>query len=218
MGVLKQMPVAFPLTNVIANEQELRDLLGYPGDGAVSKELRIIDRFSRYFIERSPFALLSSVNATGRCDVSPKGDKAGFVKVLDDRTLLIPDRPGNRRGDTLSNLLEVPQLGLIFLIPDVEETLRVNGAAAITTDSSLMAMCEVQGKTPKLGIVVEAQEVYFHCAKAFKRSGLWKPETWLGRGDLPSLGQIMVEQIRMVNTTGEALNKEIEEAYVKALY
>jgi PPOX class probable FMN-dependent enzyme len=213
------MTVTYPLATTITTEEQLRDVLGYPGEGAVSKELRIIDRHARYFIERSPFALLSSANRAGRCDSSPKGDEPGFVKVLDDTTLLIPDRPGNRRGDTLSNLLENPQLGILFLIPDVEETLRVNGNAAMTTDPDLLAICEHRGKAPKIAIVVDAQEVYFHCAKAFKRSGLWKPGTWIGRGELPTLGQIMVEQIKFEDgISGESLNCEIEEAYVKNLY
>ncbi len=206
-------------TQIISTEEALREVLGFPGEGAVSKELRRIDRHARYFIERSPFALLSSSNRAGHCDASPKGDGPGFVKVLDEQTLLVPDRPGNRRGDTLSNLLENPQLGILFLIPDVEETLRVNGRAIIATDGDLLEMCTVAGKMPKLVMVVEVEEVYFHCAKAFKRSGLWKPESWIGRGELPTLGQIMVEQIKFEDAiSGEALNCEIEEAYVKNLY
>ncbi|MEZ4500800.1 MAG: pyridoxamine 5'-phosphate oxidase family protein [Thermomicrobiales bacterium] len=207
------------VTDIVSTEERLREILGFPGEGAVAKELRSLDRHARYFIERSPFALLSSASRDGRCDVSPKGDVAGFVKVLDDRTLLIPDRPGNRRGDTFSNLLENPHLGIIFLVPDVEETLRVNGRAVLSTDGDLLSMGEVNGKLPKLAIVVETEEVYFHCAKAFKRSGLWKPDTWLGRGELPTLGQIMVDQIRFEREiSGESLNNEIEEAYVTNLY
>jgi len=213
------MSVSTMATDVITTEEALRDVLGYPSEGAVSKELRRIDRYAQYFIERSPFALLSSSNRAGRCDASPKGDGPGFVKVLNDKTLLIPDRPGNRRGDTLSNLLENPQLGVLFLIPDVEETLRINGRAVIATDNHLLEMCAVDGKLPKLVMVLDVEEVYFHCAKAFKRSGLWKPDTWIGRGELPTLGQIMVEQIKFEDgISGEALNCEIEEAYVKNLY
>jgi len=204
--------------NAVTTLDELRSILGTPGEGAVGKELRRLDRFSRYFIERSPFVLLSSADSTGRCDVSPKGDAPGFVAILDDHTIVVPDRTGNRRGDTLLNILEVPQIGMLFLIPDVEETLRVNGTATITSDSELLSRFAVDGKSPKLGIAVDVQEVYFHCAKAFKRSKLWKSDTWQGRGELPSLGQIMAEQLRIEDMSGEELNCEIEEAYRTKLY
>ncbi len=203
---------------VISTIEELRAILGVPSEGAVAKELKWLDRYARYFVEHSPFVLLSSANRAGQCDVSPKGDQPGFVKVLDEKTLLIPDRPGNRRADTFENVLENPQVGTIFLIPEVEETLRVNGRATITADQTLLEQCEVSGKTPKLGFLIEAEEVYFHCAKAFKRSNLWNPDAWQGRGELPSLGVIMAEQLKIVEMSGDELNCELEEAYVKNLY
>lgn len=204
--------------SVVSTLEELRDILGTPAQRSVDKSLPRLDRFSTYFIERSPFVLVASASRDGRCDVSPKGDRPGFVKVLDDHTVLIPDRPGNRRADTFTNLLENPWIGTIFLIPDVEETLRVNGSALITKDQHLLEQCAVSGKEPNLGIVIEVQEVYFHCAKAFKRSGLWEPEAWEGRGQLPSLGEIMAEQLQIQETSGAELNCEIEEAYRTNLY
>ncbi len=204
--------------SVVSTLDELRDILGHPSQRVIDKALPRLDRFSTYFIERSPFVLVATASREGRCDVSPKGDRPGFVKVLDDRTLLIPDRPGNRRADTFINLLENPRVGTIFLIPTVEETLRVNGDALITNDQHLLEQCAVTGKTPKLGIVIEVQEVYFHCAKAFKRSNLWQPDAWEGRGELPSLGEIMAEQLQIQESTGTELNCEIEEAYRTNLY
>lgn len=203
---------------VISTIEELRAILGWPKDSSVAKELTRLDRFSQYFIKHSPFVLLSTANRAGKCDVSPKGDQPGFAKVLDDFTLLIPDRPGNRRADTFLNVLENPHAGTIFLIPEVEETLRVNGKAKITTDRMLLDQCEVAGKTPTLGFLIEVEEVYFHCAKAFKRSNLWNPAAWQGRGELPSLGVIMAEQLKIEDMSGEEMNCEIEEAYVKNLY
>ncbi|CAN5723824.1 pyridoxamine 5'-phosphate oxidase family protein [soil metagenome] len=208
----------YPFSEVIATEAQLREVLGAPGAGAVDKQLAILDRHSRNFIGRSPFAFVSSANAAGRCDVSPRGDGPGFVHVLDDQTLLIPDRPGNKRGDTLSNILENPHVGMLFLIPTVEETLRVNGRAAIVRDADLLERLAFRNKTPQFAIAVEVEEIYFHCAKAFKRAGLWDPEQWTGRGDLPTLGQILFDQIQPTDTTAESIECSIEEAYRTNLY
>ncbi|MGE3798043.1 MAG: pyridoxamine 5'-phosphate oxidase family protein [Thermomicrobiales bacterium] len=205
-------------SGVVSTLEELREVLGMPSQSVIDKQLSHLDRHSRYFIGRSPFILVGTSSREGKCDVSPKGDQPGFVKVIDERNILIPDRPGNRRADTLINLLENPQIGTIFLIPGVEETLRVNGRATITRDQSLLAPCAVAGKSPSLGIIVEVDEVYFHCAKAFKRSSLWSSEDWVGRGDLPSLGEIMAEQLRISDKSGDELNCEIEEAYRSKLY
>ena len=140
---------------------------------AVQKQISALDHHCRAFISRSPFLLVGTANGTGVCDVSPKGDPAGFVQVLDDNTLVIPDRPGNRRADTLVNILENPQVGLLFLIPGVEDTLRVNGRAHIVQDEELLERTAVKGRKPLLVIVVDVQEAFLHCAKAFKRSLLW---------------------------------------------
>ena len=127
----------------------------------------------------------------GSCDVSPRGDPAGFVRILDERTLLIPDRPGNRIADSLRNILVNPHVGLLFLVPGVGDTFRVNGRATLVTDEELLAGSEVEGKAPKLGILVEIDEAYTQCSKALIRSDLWNPEQHIDRSDLPSSGEIM---------------------------
>jgi PPOX class probable FMN-dependent enzyme len=208
----------YQFSDVITTEEDLRSVLGLPGSRAVEKQLAVLDKHARSFIGRSPFALVSSSNAAGRCDVSPKGDGPGFIEVLNDNTLLIPDRPGNKRGDTLSNILENPHLGMLFLIPTVEETLRVNGRAAIVRDEDLLERLSVKGKTPQLAIAVDVEEVYFHCAKAFKRSGLWNPDLWDGRGDLPTLGQMLFDQLHPEGETVESVDRDIEEGYRTNLY
>jgi len=157
--------------NLVTSEQELRDMFGFPSDRAVLKEQSVLDEHSRAFIARSPFLLMATSNSAGRCDVSPKGDAPGFVLVVDDTHLVIPDRPGNKRFDGLRNLLENPHVGLIFIVPGREETLRVNGRACIVKDEAVLAPLAVKGKQPPLGIGVEVEECYLHCAKAFKRSG-----------------------------------------------
>src|SRR6266850_657043 len=135
--------------DVITNEQELRAIIGTPGPRAVLKQRPVLDDYCRAFIARSPFVLMATAGGDGRCDVSPKGDAPGFVLVLDERRLLIPDRPGNKRIDGMRNLLQNPHVGLIFLIPGLEETLRVNGRGWIVRDEDLLARCEVKGKLPR---------------------------------------------------------------------
>jgi PPOX class probable FMN-dependent enzyme len=208
----------YQFSDVVTNEDQLRNVLGMPGARAVAKQLTQLDRHTRNFICRSPFALVSTASASGRCDVSPRGDGPGFVHVLDEHTLLIPERPGNKRGDTLTNILENPHIGMLFLIPTVEETLRLNGRAAIVRDADLLERLIFKGKTPQLAIAVEVEEVFFHCAKAFKRSGLWNPDRWLGRGDLPSLGQMLFDQIQPAGETAESVDCAIEVAYRTKLY
>jgi PPOX class probable FMN-dependent enzyme len=161
--------------------------------------------------------LIATSGADGKVDVSPKGDPAGFVKVLNEHTLLIPDRPGNRRLDGFSNLLQNPRIGLIFLIPGVEETLRVNGKAMLIKDQPLLETMSWRNKVPTIAIAVEAEEVYFHCAKAFRRSNLWKPEEWPDRSVVPTLGKILLDQTK-ADTTVEKLDCYLEEAYEKTLY
>jgi PPOX class probable FMN-dependent enzyme len=134
--------------------------------------------------------LLATSAPDGTCDVSPRGDPPGFVRVLDDRTLLIPDRPGNRLADSLRNVIANPNVGLLFLVPGVGDTLRVNGRAHIVTDTAVLEPLEVEGKVPRLGLRVEIDEVFMHCSKAFVRSGLWDPERFVDRGELPSPGEI----------------------------
>lgn len=177
---------------VITNEAELREILG--GGPAPLVAAKIADRLNsltRQLIERSPFVCVATASSDGGLDVSPRGDPAGFVRILDDRTLLVPDRPGNRIADTLTNLLVDPRIALLFIIPGIDDTFRVNGRAQIVDDPELLADSAVEGKTPKLGILVTVEEAYTQCPKAFIRSELWNPERHVDRAELPSSGAIM---------------------------
>ena len=204
--------------NPVTTEAELRALMGTPSAGAVKKEIRALDVHCRAFIARSPFVLVATAGADGRCDVSPKGDPPGFVHVLDDRRLVIPERPGNKRFDGMRNVLENPHVGLIFLLPGVEETLRVNGRAWIVRDEELLARCAVRGKVPPLGLGVEVEEAFIHCAKAFKRSGLWEPAAWPDLGGLPTPAQMLHDHIKPEGTTVEQLDRWLQDGYRQRLY
>jgi uncharacterized protein len=174
------------------DEAQLRTVLG--GEPAKLIREKIADRLNpltRQFVERSPFVVVASGRPDGGLDVSPRGDPAGFVRILDERTLLLPDRPGNKLADTLTNLLEDDRIALLFLIPGVNDTFRVNGRARIVDDSELLAGCEVEGKAPQLGILVTVEEAYTQCPKAFLRSDLWNPERHIDRSELPSQGEIL---------------------------
>ena len=192
---------------LVTSESELRELLGYPSERAVLKEQAALDEHSRAFIARSPFLVLATSNAVGQCDVSPKGDAPGFVLVLDDRHLVIPDRPGNRRLDGLRNLLDNPHVGMLFIVPGREETLRVNGRACIVKDEEVLDRLAVMGKRPIVAIGVEVEECYLHCPKAFKRSGLWDTEHWDDPAALPSMARALWTQISKV----KPLDMSIEE-------
>jgi PPOX class probable FMN-dependent enzyme len=172
----------------------LRELVGTPGERAVRKQLAALDRHCRAFIEHAPFVLLGTSGAEGRCDVSPKGDRPGFALVLDDTTLVIPDRPGNKRLDSLQNILANPHVGLLFMIPGMDETLRVNGTAEIALDEDLLERMAVDGKRPVLGILVHVEEAFLHCAKSFLRARLWDPEQFMPREALPSLARMITDQ------------------------
>ena len=171
-------------------EIALRELYGAAHPRAVTKEIDFIDANCRRFIELSPFIHIATSDGD-RLDVSPKGDRPGFVHVLDERTLLIPDWPGNNRIDGLINIARHGRVGLIFMIPNVKETLRINGPASIHDDAEWLDLCRHQGKRPITVIRVETEEVFLHCAKALMRSRLWQPETWPERSALPTAGQII---------------------------
>jgi PPOX class probable FMN-dependent enzyme len=204
--------------HVVTGEDELRALLGSPSERAVKKESAVLDEPSRQFIGLSPFLLLATSNSAGQCDVSPKGDGPGFVRVLDEGHLVIPDRPGNKRLDGMRNLLQNPHVGLIFLVPGREETLRVNGRAAIVRDEEILAALAVRGKTPLLAIGVTVEECFFHCAKAFRRSGLWQPASWPDRSALPSMACVLYEKLRPEGKTLEEYERESEEGLQRTLY
>jgi PPOX class probable FMN-dependent enzyme len=178
----------------VGSEPELRELYEEPHDLAVRKELQELDVHCRRFIAASPFLCIASADADGRVDVSPRGDPPGFVRVLDERTLLVPDRPGNNRLDTMRNLLTRPRVGLIFFVPGRDDTLRVNGKAKIVADVELLAPSEVNGKVPRSGLVVEVEEVFLHCARALKRARLWTAEP--PPSDLPSFAEMLSDHAR----------------------
>jgi uncharacterized protein len=174
----------------IREEPELRALLGEPAAIVRAKVADRLNDLTRRFVALSPFVLLATSAPDGTCDVSPRGDPPGFVHVLDERTLLLPDRPGNNLADSLRNVLRNPHVGLLFLVPGVGDTLRVNGRATLVTDEGLLASCAVEGKVPKLGLRIEVDEVFTHCSKAFLRARLWDPETFVDRSALPSSGEV----------------------------
>lgn len=175
----------------IRDESELRDVIGQPTDIVKAKLGDRINELTRQFIERSPFVCVATTRPDGGVDVSPRGDPPGFVRVLDSQTLLLPDRPGNRLADTLTNLLEDPRIALLFLIPGIGDTFRVNGRAEIIDDHELLAESAVAGRVPKLGLLITVQEAYTQCSKALIRSDLWNPERHIERSELPSHGEIL---------------------------
>jgi uncharacterized protein len=204
-------------TEVITSEAELRELMGYPNTRAANKAVTRLDQHLRGFIAKSPFMLIASSDKQGNLDISPKGDPAGFVQVLDDTTLAIPDRPGNRRADTLCNLLENPQIALYFMIPAMQETLRVSGTAQIVRDRSLREQLAHQGKVPELAIVVTMQEGFFHCPKCMVRSHLWQPEQWPDIEGVPTLAQALVDHSNLQQSVAE-VQASIDQAVREQLY
>lgn len=183
------------MSEVITDPAALREHYGEVSPRAAQKELDRLDQHGRHFIARSPFLVMATADAEGRCDASPKGDVPGFVAVLDDKTLLIPDRLGNNRIDSLQNILKNPHVGLIFFLPGYQETFRVNGRAEISSDPALLERTAFQGKPPKAVIVVTVEEAYMHCGKALIRSKLWDPERHIAKGSFPSLARILSDQI-----------------------
>jgi len=173
------------------DEPRLREMLGEPNELVRKKIARRLNPLTRQFVERSPFVVVATGRPDGGLDVSPRGDPAGFVRILDDRTLLLPDRPGNKLADTLTNLLRDDRIALLFLIPGVNDTFRVNGRARIVDDPELLADSEVERKAPQLGLLVEVEEAYTQCPKALLRSELWNPERHVERLELPSSGEIL---------------------------
>ena len=203
--------------HVIDTFEELRGNYGEPSERAAKKTLDRLDGHCRRFIELSPFLVLATAGADGRVDCSPRGDPPGFVDILDDRTVLLPDRPGNNRVDSLGNILENPHVGLLFMIPGVNETLRLNGRATLTTDPARLEPLSVKGRAPRSGLLVEVEEVFLHCTKAFVRSHLWADVSRVDRKSvLPSFGQMLADHVGLPD--GEALEREVQDRIRKTLY
>ena len=193
----------------LTTRDQLRQLYGAASERASLKEMRSLDRHAQQFIALSPFVVLASSNVSGQMDASPRGGDPGFVKVIDNQTLLIPDAPGNNRLDTLENILDTGQLGLLFMLPGFDETLRINGQASLSTDPSERQLCTDARRTPALVIRVKVQAVYLHCAKAFMRAQLWNPSKHTPRHLMPSMGEMLRDQIQ--TTQGHAIEAETQE-------
>jgi len=194
----------------------LRSLYGEVSERAAKKQMDRLEKHCRAFIALSPFIVLASSDADGRTDASPKGDAPGFVSVLDDRTVAIPDRPGNNRIDTLGNVSSNPRVGVLFMVPGINETLRINGRARITTDPAILETLAANGKPPRSALLVETEEVYFHCGKALIRSDLWNPEKKVDRRSFPTLGQILADQIGGMDPA--KAEESIQDGYRTRLY
>lgn len=204
--------------SVIGSEAELRGLYRQPGR-TVDKVLSRLDQHARTFIAASPFVLVGTASPDGSGDVSPKGGPPGFVVVLDDHRLAVPDLAGNNLLDSLTNIVAGSGVGLLFLVPGVEETLRVNGHACVTTDPTVLDACAVKDRRPKAAIGVTVTQQYMHCAKAFRRSALWQPETWPDRSTIPTLGCIIRDQIPALrDVPAEAIDESLEASYATTLW
>ncbi|MCZ7936966.1 pyridoxamine 5'-phosphate oxidase family protein [Agrobacterium salinitolerans] len=205
----------------ITDEQSLRGLFEPTHALAIQKCQDRLGVHAQEFIRRSPFLCIGTQNLAGKADVSPRGDPAGFVKVLDGRTLVIPDRPGNNRLDTLSNIIANPVVGLLFIVPGFDDTLRVNGRATLSNDPELLKLMSVADRIPKLVIVVKVDEVFMHCAKAFRRSHLWDPAHLQIRSEMPSLIKIILDETTGAPTNGDEMQKmdeQLEQDYLRTLY
>ncbi|MEV4394363.1 pyridoxamine 5'-phosphate oxidase family protein [Nonomuraea sp. NPDC049607] len=200
----------------IGSEEELRELLGEVMPRAATKERVRLHARDRDWLAASPLCLIATSDDKGNCDVSPKGDPAGFVHVVDDTTIAIPDRPGNRRADGFHNVLRNPHVGLIFVVPGRNETLRVNGRARLVREAPFFDEMIVKGHRPRLALVVEIEQIFFHCAKAFMRSQLWTPDSW-NPSALPSHAKL-IKEVQVVEETLEQLESYYSESYAKRLY
>lgn len=204
-------------TDVITTKDQLREVVGFPADRVSRKVITELDKHCQKFISLSPFMLISTAGADGSMDISPKGDPPGFVRVLDEKTLAIPDRPGNKRADSFVNIIENPRVGLFFMTPGYRETLRVSGTARIVRDESLRESMAIKGKLPALALVVDIEEVFFHCAKCVIRSGMWKPDQWPDISEMPGYGEITVDHTKW-HESPEVVEGQLAESYEKNLY
>jgi PPOX class probable FMN-dependent enzyme len=205
----------------IKDEQSLRGLFEATHELAALKCQNMLDKHALEFIRRSPFLCIGTQNLEGRADVSPRGDPAGFVRVLDQQTLAIPDRPGNNRLDTLTNILSNPNVGLIFIVPGFDDTLRINGQASLVNDPKLLETMSVNDRLPKLAIVVKVSEVFLHCAKAFRRSHLWDPQHFQNRKEMPTLSKMILDQTTGAPSDEKEMQKidaELEVGYRDSMY
>lgn len=206
------------MNHKINNFKELRALVGEPSELAKRKVISFIDEHCQKFLAYSPFLILSTADSSGYSDASPRGDAPGFVIVLDQKHIVIPERPGNKRMDSLKNILSNPRVGLLFLIPGMRETLRVNGKASLTLDPNVLEKMAAGGKKPILGIEIEVEECFIQCGKALKRSGLWEPDSWAETNSLPSGAEILAAHSRLPGTSVADIEARLEDGYKNRLY
>ncbi len=206
---------------MIESEEKLRERFEAVHPLAITKSRPALDKYSKQFIAMSPFLVISTADAQGKADLSPRGDPPGFVYIVDDNTILIPDRPGNNRLDTMSNIVANPNVGCLFFIPGFEDTLRLNGRARITDDPALLRHCTVNGKAPKVGILIAVEEVFMHCAKALKRSKLWHDDYRQDRAQMPSIARIILDQTceaPVAEKEAAEIDESVERDYKTGLY
>lgn len=181
----------------ITSEEALREIAGIPHEHVVKKTISRLDEHCKKFIAMSPLLFLSTSNADGKCDVSPRGDSPNEILILNDHQLVIPDRPGNRRLDSILNMMSNPHIGLVFLIPGLDEVLRINGKATIINDEDILSKMSLKGKRPLLGIGVDVEECFIHCSRALNKSSVWKPETWQSKDTLPAMLDIFFDHLKI---------------------
>ncbi len=202
----------------VSSVEELESLMGRPSPLVQHKVISRLDPHCRDFLSKASLLFIGTADAQGAQDVSPRGDVPGFVRVLDDSHLLIPERPGNRRMDSLKNLLANPQIGLVCVIPGLGETLRINGVATITRDANLLEPSAIAGRPPLIGIGVAVRECYFHCAKAFLRSHAWDPCAWLDPNHQPDIARALAVHAQRAKVTRDEVDRALQESYTTRLY
>ncbi|MED5051515.1 pyridoxamine 5'-phosphate oxidase family protein [Anoxybacteroides rupiense] len=199
----------------VTTEEELRSIMGEPSELVKRKVISYLDHHCQRLISLSPFVVLATADRFGYCDASPRGDMPGFVRVIDEKHLLIPERPGNKRGDSLRNILSNPRIGLLFFIPGWKETLRVNGKACLVRDDAWLEQMAVNKAKPLIAIGVEVEECFIHCAKALLRSKLWQPEAWPSLENFPSAASILHEHARLSDMDVAKIEERLQKSYTK---
>ncbi|MEJ8569250.1 MSMEG_1061 family FMN-dependent PPOX-type flavoprotein [Elongatibacter sediminis] len=204
-------------SKLVTDSETLREVVGKVFPIARDKVFPSLDKFSRQFLELSPFLCLGTISDRGFCDVSPRGDPPGFVKIIDDKTIAIPERPGNRLADSMHNILSNRTVGIIAFVPGISESLRFGGKASVVRDEKLLAEMRVRGQLPKLAIKVDIEYVFFHCAKALIRSKLWDPDTQVDRDIFPPYGEI-IQQQRRPDMAADEVERLVQDDYKNSLY
>ncbi|MCA1023694.1 pyridoxamine 5'-phosphate oxidase family protein [Halobacillus litoralis] len=202
----------------ISDEKELRSLVGAPSDLVRNKVINSLDDGCMDFISKSPFLVLTTSGVKGQPDASPRGDHPGFVHILNEKQLVIPERPGNKRVDSLRHIIANPRAGLLFFIPGLGETLRIKGRAEIIQDPDVLKKMAVKNRLPELGIAVEVEECFVHCAKAFIRSKLWQPEAWIAEGKHPNAARMLFTHAELPDSTMDSIQGRLDESYHNRLY